>query len=64
MLHCGSIEKHATVLGHSSTVVTDRYAHLRPDLFRARDRDLLNVDMSGEPALPRALLPRRPVRTG
>ncbi len=45
VLHDGSIEKLATILGHSSTVVTERYAHLRPDLFGARERDLLKVDL-------------------
>lgn len=63
VLHDGSIEKLATVLGHSSTVVTERYAHLRPDLFGARDRDLLNVDLSSEPKAPSTLAaPRRRAR--
>jgi integrase len=41
----GSIEKLATVLGHSSTEVTRRYAHLKPEHFREEDRRLLDVDM-------------------
>ena len=34
----GSIEKLAAEFGHSSTEVTRRYAHLRPDHFREADR--------------------------
>ena len=41
----GSLEKLAAVLGHSSTEVTRRYAHLRPDHFREADRRLLDVDL-------------------
>ncbi len=41
----GSIEKLAAMLGHSSTEVTRRYAHLRPDHFREADRRLLDVDL-------------------
>jgi len=37
VLSDGSIEKLASILGHSSTWVTERYAHLRPDLFKPRD---------------------------
>jgi hypothetical protein len=39
------MEKLAAVLGHSSTEVTKRYAHLRPDLFRPEDHELLAVDL-------------------
>jgi integrase len=46
----GSIEKLAAVLGHSSTEVTRRYAHLRPDAFRDADRRLLDVDLGRKPA--------------
>jgi integrase len=42
----GSIEKLATIMGHSSIVVTERYAHLRPDLFRDADYHVLDVDLS------------------
>jgi integrase len=42
----GSIEKLAHVMGHSSTVVTQRYAHLRTDLFRPDDLALLKVDLT------------------
>jgi hypothetical protein len=40
----GSTEKLAAVLGHSSTEVTRRYAHMKPDHFREADRQLLDVD--------------------
>jgi hypothetical protein len=32
----GSIEKLPRLMGHSDNKVTQRYAHLRPDLFEAR----------------------------
>jgi len=38
-------EKLAKVMGHGSIVVTERYAHLRPDLFREEDYGLLDVDL-------------------
>lgn len=41
----GSIEKLATIMGHSSVVVTERYAHLRPDLFGEGDYSALEVDL-------------------
>ncbi|HEX9048979.1 MAG TPA: site-specific integrase [Anaeromyxobacter sp.] len=41
----GSIEKLAAVLGHSSTEVTRRYAHLRPEHFKDADRRLLDADL-------------------
>lgn len=44
VLNDGSIEKLAST-GHSSTWVTERYAHLRPDLFK--ERDLAILDVSG-----------------
>ncbi len=46
----GSLEKLAQELGHSSTEVTRRYAHLRPDHFQAADRRLLAVDLNQGPA--------------
>ena len=39
------MEKLANVMGHSSVVVTERYAHLGPDLFREEDYELLDVDL-------------------
>src|SRR6266568_2723415 len=46
----GSMEKLATILGHSSTEVTKRYAHLKPENFRDADRKRLDVELcqSGE----------------
>ncbi len=38
------MQKLAVVMGHSSTVVTARYAHLRPDLFRDEDYQTLGAD--------------------
>ena len=46
----GSLEKLARVIGRSSIVVTEHYAHLRPDLFRAEDYELLDVDLLKAPA--------------
>jgi integrase len=40
----GSIEKLREILGHSTVLVTERYAHLKPELFQ--DADLLRVDVS------------------
>jgi integrase len=42
----GSIEKLSAVMGHSSTLVTQRYAHLRPELFTARDFGHMDVDLA------------------
>ncbi len=33
----------AAILGHSSTWVTERYAHLRPDAWTASDRATLTI---------------------
>ena len=35
------------MMGHSETEVTERYAHLRVDLFPAEDRQALAIDMDG-----------------
>ncbi|MBI3072788.1 MAG: site-specific integrase [Deltaproteobacteria bacterium] len=47
----GSMEKLQKVMGHSTINVTERYSHLRTDLFRESDYCLLNVDLrpSAEP---------------
>ena len=42
----GSIEKLKEILGHYSVVMTERYAHLRPDLFPASDLGTIRVDLS------------------
>jgi integrase len=48
----GSIEKLKEILGHYSVVVTERYAHLRPDLFPEKDLDALPVDLRPGDAPP------------
>jgi len=45
VLSGGSLEKLAKVMGHSSVLVTNRYAHLKPDLFGAEDYELFNVEL-------------------
>ena len=44
VLNGGSIEKLREILGHSTVLVTERYAHLKPELFQ--EADLLRVDVS------------------
>jgi integrase len=44
----GSLATLRDILGHSSVVVTERYAHLRPDLFKAEDLLKLTVNLSRE----------------
>jgi integrase len=41
----GSIEKLKELLGHYSVVMTERYAHLRPELFTAADLATIQVDL-------------------
>ncbi|MBI3180921.1 MAG: tyrosine-type recombinase/integrase [Myxococcales bacterium] len=41
----GSIEKLKEILGHYSVVVTERYTHLRPDLFADRELGAIAVDL-------------------
>jgi hypothetical protein len=40
------IEVLSKVMGHSSVVVTERYAHLKPDLFSEKGFDAISVDLS------------------
>jgi integrase len=42
----GTIEKLKEVLGHYSIVVTERYAHLRTDLFTAKDLATIPLDLT------------------
>jgi|GEM_PF-1508056 len=42
----GSIEKLKEILGHYSVIMTERYAHLRPDLFPASDLGTIRLDLS------------------
>jgi integrase len=48
----GSIEKLKEILGHYSVVVTERYAHLRPDLFTARDLATIELDLRSGASAP------------
>jgi hypothetical protein len=46
VLNGGSIEKLSRLMDHHSVVVTERYVHLRPDLFSAADLGTLSVDLT------------------
>lgn len=46
VLNGGAIEKLKEVLGHYSVVVTERYTHLRPDLFAQRDLGTIPIDLN------------------
>ncbi len=48
----GSIEKLKEILGHYSVVMTERYAHLKPDLFSAKDMAVLDLDLTASDAVP------------
>jgi integrase len=41
----GSIEMLREILGHSTVKVTERYAHLRPDLFPSQEVARANIDL-------------------
>jgi hypothetical protein len=41
----GSIEKLSKVLGHYSVVLTERYVHLRPDLFADGELAAIPLDL-------------------
>lgn len=56
----GSLQKLAVVMGRSSVQVTQRYAHLRADLFRDSDLRLLDVDLVATPADVIELRPSTP----
>jgi sulfur-carrier protein len=47
VLSGGSIEKLREMMGHHSVTVTERYAHVRPDLFTEKDLGTIAVDLSG-----------------
>lgn len=55
----GSIEKLKEVLGHYSVVVTERYAHLKPELFTADDLGTIQLDMR-DGAKPGSIGPKMP----
>jgi integrase len=46
VLNGGSIEKLSKLMGHYSIAVTERYAHLRPDLFTEKDRQTIPLALS------------------
>ena len=41
-----SLEKLREIMGHSTVQVTERYAHLKPELFNAADRATLKVNLA------------------
>jgi hypothetical protein len=45
-------------MGHGTTAVTKRYAHMRPDLFPEADYDVLDINLSAGSA-PVAPITRR-----
>jgi integrase len=42
----GSLELLRTLTGHASVTTTERYSHLRPDLFPEATFAAMNVDLS------------------
>jgi integrase len=46
VINGGSIEKLRELMGHSTVLVTERYAHLRGDLFTAADLGRVAVDLT------------------
>jgi hypothetical protein len=54
VLSGGGIEKLKEMLGHSSVIMTERYAHLRPDLFPVADLGLISLEMKPGAADQRA----------
>lgn len=53
----GSIEKLKEILGHYSVVVTERYTHLRTDLFAQKDLGMIALDLKAKPAVPAQIGP-------
>jgi hypothetical protein len=45
VLSGGSIEKLKEILGYYSVIVTERYTHLRTDLFAERELDAIPSDL-------------------
>jgi len=48
----GSLMKLASILGHSATEVTLRYAHLQPGNFTEQERALVDVPLAPSKVLP------------
>jgi hypothetical protein len=59
----GSLELLRTLMGHSSVTTTERYSHLRPDLFAESAFATMNVDLS-QPAGVVVALPSPKVANG
>jgi len=55
----GSIERLCLILGHSSVMVTERYAHLSPSHFGPRDLAAISVDLTSPAGTVVDLAPRR-----
>jgi integrase len=63
----GSIEKLKEILGHYSVVMTERYAHLKPELFTPKDMAVIDLDLAAGDAVPLPLgqpLGRTPAALG
>ena len=56
----GSIEKLKEMLGHYSVVMTERYAHLRPELFTKADLATISVDLGPGAARPTPIRKAKP----
>ncbi len=52
------MEMLSQILGHGSVVVTERYAHPRPDLYRPKRYNVLPVSLRAGNARVAKLLPR------
>lgn len=46
ILNCGTLELLRQLMGHSSVTTTERYAHLKPDLYREAIYTTMAVDLS------------------
>jgi integrase len=63
----GSIEKLKEILGHYSVVMTERYVHLKPELFTPKDMAVIDLDLAAGGAAPVTLgqsLGRTPATIG
>ena len=60
----GTIEKLREIMGHSTVIVTERYAHLKDDCFTAQDLSRMQVDLSAPAGQLVALEPPRTLPAG